>query len=405
MSTPKIEATEPDPAAASIPNDETVNKENGDASAPTDVDVVAEETKAEVKEENGDAAEKKDVKSEDTEEANEEGKPKLRFNENGILKTSAKPIEGVNNSKYDASVLSESEDPVKIRAQVEFYFGDSNLPTDNYLWDLTGGSANKPVDLAKILGFGRMKRFTSREIVLAALKESKSLQVTGEKGEEQVNRRIAYDPTKSSRAESRSIYAKGFGDEEPSSQFDIEAFFAPYGPTNAVRLRRTDDRLFKGSVFVEFQDDETAKKFLDLDPKPLWQGKHTLLIQSKREYVEGKAQDIRDGKIDPQEARIFGNRGRGRGRGGRGRGRGGDFKRGDRDRNGGRERRDRDFTDRDPDDWKKRREEDRASGFKDDRKNGRNARDHHKKGGRGGRRDDRGHRDNDRNRERKDRDE
>ena len=36
MSDLKVEATEPDPSATSLPNDETVNKEGGDSSAPTD---------------------------------------------------------------------------------------------------------------------------------------------------------------------------------------------------------------------------------------------------------------------------------------------------------------------------------------------------------------------------------
>lgn len=391
MSSLPVEATEPDPAATSIPNDEAVNKEQGDSSAPTATEVVAEDKQengeAEKKEENGAAEEKKS------------DKPIERKDENGVLKTSGTILEGRNNSKYDASALPESDDPVKIRAQVEFYFGDSNLPTDNFLWGKTDGSSNLPVDLDTILGFGRMKRFKSRDTVLAALKESKFLQVTGEDGLEQVNRRVAYDPTftKSSKIEARSIYVKGFGDEEPSSQFDIEAFFAPYGPTNAVRLRRTQDKFFKGSVFVEFQDEETAKKFLELDPKPLWKGTHALNIMSKKAYVDGKEQDIKDGKLDPQEARTpYQRGGRGRGRGGRG----GNFRGGDRERNGNRDR-----GDRDPDDWKKRREEDRASGFKDDRRNGRDG--HHKRGGRGGRgkgRDDRGPRNNDRNRERDDRD-
>ncbi len=127
-----------------------------------------------------------------------------------------------------------------------------------------------------------MRRFQPESAVVAALRESAFLVVSGEEGSEQVNRKVAYDPSSPvSKSEPRSVYAKGFGDEEPGSQFDIEAFFAPYGPTRSVRLRRTDEKLFKGSVFVEFQDEETAKKFLDLDPKPLWKG-HPLDIKSKK---------------------------------------------------------------------------------------------------------------------------
>jgi lupus La protein len=250
-----------------------------------------------------------------------------------------------------------------------------------------------------------MRRFQPISAVVAALRESNFLEVTGPEGQEQVKRKVAYDPSSGrSKSESRSVYVKGFGDEEPSSQFDIEAFFAPYGPTNAVRLRRTPEKLFKGSVFVEFVDDETAQKFLALEPKPLWKGKHPLIIQSKKEYMDQKEQEIKDGKLEPAETWAPGRgRGHGRGRGGRGGSRGerGHY-RNDRD---GRGRGDS-KGDRDPDDWKKRREEDRASGFRDNhRRNDRGRRDGDRdRKGRGGRRNDRGPHNDERNREREEKD-
>lgn len=231
-----------------------------------------------------------------------------------------------------------------------------------------------------------MKRFESYEKVVAALKESKFLRVEGEEGAETVNRKVSYNPKSSGTTTSREprfLYVKGFGDEEAGTQFDIEAYFNAHGPTNGVRLRRaSDDRTFKGSVFVEFQDDETANLFLALNPAPLFKGKHKLEAMSKASYCEKKEKDIRDGVIVPSQS--WGPPGRGRGRG-RGRGH---------NNRGDRHREHRDRGDRDPDDWKKRREDDRSSGFKDSR--GRN------RGGRGGRgkRDDRGPRKNDRNRER-----
>ncbi|KAH8585577.1 hypothetical protein B0O99DRAFT_646619 [Bisporella sp. PMI_857] len=344
-------------------------------------DAAAVGEKAEENIESVDATE--DLKmSEETEKKSKTSGP--RKYEDGVLKTSAQ--EDTNpkaNSKYDPSILPESNDASQIRGQVAFYFGNSNLPDDKYLWNLTDGPENVPVDLDIILNFKRMKRFKDRSVVVAALKESTFLNVTGSEGEEKVNRKVAYNPEAgqgSRERDNRSIYAKGFGDEEKGSQFDIEAFFVPYGPIESVRLRRTDNKLFKGSVFVEFDSEDTAKAFLALEPKPLWKGEHTLKIMSKVEYQEAKNQEIRDGKIQPNDTR---GRGRGRGRGGdRGRGR----------------RDNRDRGDRDPDDWKKRREDDRANGFKD-RRGGRNDK-RGGRGGRGGRRDDRGPRNNDRNRER-----
>ncbi|KAH7384784.1 hypothetical protein BKA64DRAFT_711905 [Cadophora sp. MPI-SDFR-AT-0126] len=394
MSDLKVEATEPDPSATSLPNDETIKKEGGDSSAP--IETAAEtETKpvnGEVKEEAVEGKVENDSEAKDEKAGKKQDRK--RYDENGVLKTSARQDwdDYKNNSKYDPSILPTTDDPAKIRAQVEFYFSDTNLPTDTYLQGLTQGASNVPVPISKICEFGRMKRFQPRSAVVEALRASKFLVVSGSEGSEMVNRAVAWDPdTPKSKAESRSIYAKGFGDEEPGSQFDIEAFFAPYGPTNSVRLRRTEQKLFKGSVFVEFQDDETAQKFLALDPKPLWKG-NKLLIKSKRDYMNEKEEEIKSGKIEPMEQRNYRGRGRGRGRGGdRGGDRRGGDKRGDRREARG------DRGDRDPDDWRKRREEDRASGFRDNRKDNRGRGRDNNRGGRGNRRDNRG---NDRNKER-----
>ena len=149
----------------------------------------------------------------------------------------------------------------------------------------------------------------------------------------------------------RSVYAKGFGEEQPSSQFDIEAFFAQHGSTNSVRLRRTFDGTFKGSVFVEFDSEETQKAFLALDPKPKWQG-NNLQTKSKKQYCDDKVDDIAAGLVRPNEENSSHHKG---------------------DRDGGRDRRgenggrrDRDGRDdKDDRDWRVRREEDRKSGFKD----------------------------------------
>ncbi|OAT04389.1 lupus La protein [Blastomyces gilchristii SLH14081] len=230
-----------------------------------------------------------------------------------------------DNIKSDVSTLKETSDPDEIRKQVEFYFSDSNLLMDKFLLSKVGGSENRPVELSLLHSFKRMRRFQPFSAVVDALKDSKTLELTDDNT--CVRRKVALpetvkeslDPTVvklfEDKAMDRSIYAKGFGPEEPSTQFDIEAFFTPYGPTNAIRLRRTADKIFKGSVFVEFDSEEAQKAFLALDPKPKWKGTTELLIKSKRDYCDEKIKEIEAGRLRP-------NSGRGRG-GHRGRGRGG----------------------------------------------------------------------------------
>lgn len=239
--------------------------------------------------------------------------------------------------------------------QVEFYFSDSNLPMDKFLFSKVGGSTNNPVPLSLLHSFKRMRRFQPFSAIVDALKSSETLELTD--NDTAVKRKVPLPESVKAeysddiikvfedKSMPRSIYAKGFGgygSEGPTTQLDIENFFQPYGPIKAVRLRRSADKTFKGSVFVEFETEEKQKEFLALDPKPQWDGRE-LLIKSKKEYCDGKMEEIKAGNVKPNSFR---------GRGGRGRGRGG---RGGRGRGGG------DRTERD---WRERRAEDQKNGFK-----------------------------------------
>lgn len=260
------------------------------------------------------------------------------------------------NVKTDYTQLEESSDPEEIRKQVEFYFSDSNLPMDNYLYNLVGGADNKSVPVKVIHSFKRMKRYQPYSAVVAAIQDSEILDISGEAGNEEIKRKEPLNEKTQDQSYKayedktmpRSIYVKGFGDEGPTTQLDLEEFFAPYGPINSVRMRRSfPEKVFKSSVFVEFDNEDTQKEFLALDPKPKFEGKE-LLIMSKKAYTDMKSEDIRQGKIKPNSERPgyhdrYGNKDRRDNRGGR--------------REGGRGRDHKNGRDRDRDDWKGRREE------------------------------------------------
>lgn len=266
----------------------------------------------------------------------------------GMLRVTG-PREPKKFVKSDPTSLEETDDPREIRKQVEFYFGDSNLPEDKFLWEKVGGEENKPVPLSLICNFSRMRRFKPYDAVVKALKASNFFIIDGPEGEETICRKNAVDTDKRNKREERSIYVKGFGDETSSTQFDIEAFFAQYGQFDSVRLRRAEapEKVFKGSVFVEWSDKETAEKFITQRPEPQWKG-HPLHIMWKLDYMKQKSEAIRDGRINASGRK----QGRGAYRGRRGQPQGND--RG---------------TDRD--DWKKRREQDQQNGFGDRRDNNR----------------------------------
>lgn len=317
--------------------------------------------------------EKQLVKQEDEEET----KPVIE--EIKIKKTTARQYDDRSlNNKYDPSTLPASEDPEMIRNQVEFYFGDSNLASDKHMRELIGCPENNPVKVSHICTFKRMKRFQPYSAVVAALRGSDFFKLEGAEGEETITRSRLYSEEKAAalqEIQKRSVYVKGFGDEEATTQFDVEAFFMKFGTVKQVRLRRTDLGLFKGSCFAEFEDLEVAKKFLNLDPKPLYKDS-PLLIKPRIEYEEQKKKEIMEGKKNPSNNKHRGGKnGNYRGRGGRGGGGGGD-----------------------PDDWKKRRDTDRNHGFQNGRGRGGRGRGGggRGRGGRGGR-DHNDHRDDQKN--------
>jgi lupus La protein len=170
------------------------------------------------------------------------------------------------------------------------------------MWEKTGGPENKPISVKYLCTFNRMKRFQPYSAVIAALKESEFLDVSGEEGEEVVKRKTPYEPKPDSMKNrvARSVYVKGFGEEEASTQFDIETWFANYGQVRHLKLRRTDENEFKGSVFLEFGSEQVARDFVKLDPAPTWNGKE-LKIMMKQEYLNEKMRAINAGEIEPSK--------------------------------------------------------------------------------------------------------
>lgn len=287
--------------------------------------------------------------------------------------------------------------------QVEFYFSTQNLVTDEHLFYELDGPKNRPVSIKHIADFKRMRRFRPYTAIVAALRESKDLVVVDDgefsgTGKEAVKRKEPLvvpeeegdkdrKPTTtdlfyrlknaSSNKLETSVYVKNFGEAEEAGQIALEQFFRPYGAV-MVRKRRDDRGAWKGSVFVEFDSEDSQKQFLALDPKPKFND-NDLTIMGKREYIMMKcAEKGVEPDFESKKREYTGNRhrggdrdghrgrGRGRGRGQRG-GRGGFDRSSRRDRSPPRRRRDRSGSRGSVDerDWNNRR--DRFQNGKDDR--------------------------------------
>ncbi|OAL47652.1 hypothetical protein IQ07DRAFT_633969 [Pyrenochaeta sp. DS3sAY3a] len=212
--------------------------------------------------------------------------------------------------------LPTTSDKTKIWRQIRFYFSIRNLCYDWHLFNLLGGPDNIPVPLKHIADFNRMKQFQPYSAIVDAVREMDDfiLVEDGDRaglGNEAIKLKVPIvAPAPNPNADhprtlegiffrmkadltndpSASVYIKGFdvGDSEPG-QIELEEMFRPFGSVS-VRKRRDDDKNFKGSIFIDFDSVDAQKDFLNLDPKPQWNGKD-LTIMGKREYVVAKCEE------------------------------------------------------------------------------------------------------------------
>ncbi|KAG0234830.1 hypothetical protein B0O80DRAFT_424378 [Mortierella sp. GBAus27b] len=190
---------------------------------------------------------------------------------------------------------AKEEEKAKILKQVEFYFSDSNLPQDKFMTELVRKGKEGYVSISRIASFKRMREHKDMELIVEALRESKELLEVSEDNQ-MVRRRVPLVPQKDHFQ--RSIYAKGFGEETPSLQLELEEYFSALGDVKQVRMRRhADTNEFKGSVFVEYATLDEATK---IGATTLQYKGKDLLVMTKPAYCEMKAKEL---GLDPNEVR------------------------------------------------------------------------------------------------------
>ncbi|KAI6650916.1 Lupus La protein-like [Oopsacas minuta] len=171
---------------------------------------------------------------------------------------------------------TQAKDPdleAKIIKQIEFYFGDKNLPRDKYLLRILHEEGNEAgwVALENILNFNRLKKLsTDIPFIATALRQSTSGLLEVFEDNTKI-RRITPLPETSEFAffdHSKSIYAKGFPLESTIDELE-------------------NKKTFKGSVFIEFAEESVATDFVKDDTISY---KDTELIRlMKKDYLEKKA--------------------------------------------------------------------------------------------------------------------
>ncbi|RLV92659.1 hypothetical protein JA1_003004 [Spathaspora sp. JA1] len=157
----------------------------------------------------------------------------------------------------------------KVRKQVEFYFSDSNLQTDKFLYKIYQANDGW-VELKTILTFGRMRQYRPEEKVIAALKASDQLVLSA--NEDMIKRKEPIkdlDEIKNTRKKN-TIHIEGF--PKDVTQEDLEAWFQEKiveslpkekGISSLRRIKSRAKKEFFGVVDVELKSFEDAEYLLN----------------------------------------------------------------------------------------------------------------------------------------------
>ncbi|KAL3072781.1 hypothetical protein niasHS_017755 [Heterodera schachtii] len=166
----------------------------------------------------------------------------------------------------NGEVKSEQQLDEKIMKQIEYYFGDINLPRDKFLQEEMKKDDGW-VSLTTMLKFNRLAALsTDLDQITSALKDSHLIDVSDDNVK---IRRNPEEPLPENTLEywqeikRRTVYLKGFPQE--STLDEIAKFVGKFGEVKNILMRKTrgskeTPKVFKGSVFATFVDQEQAKK-------------------------------------------------------------------------------------------------------------------------------------------------
>ena len=172
----------------------------------------------------------------------------------------------------------------KIKTQVEFYFSNSNFSRDKYLQKLAKEDEDGFVSIEELLKFNRLAAL-SKDIptIAKALQDSDSVVVSDDN--KSLRRSEALPETDDSKQ--RTLYAKGFPIDDAEVNIDsLIKLFSEFGKVLMVKLRKNPATgLFKGGVFVEFDNIDTMTKAVKDCNQTENENPHQRISYKYKEYV------------------------------------------------------------------------------------------------------------------------
>ncbi|XP_015277755.1 PREDICTED: lupus La protein [Gekko japonicus] len=187
----------------------------------------------------------------------------------------------------------------KVCQQIEYYFGDHNLPRDKFLQEKIKVDEGW-IPLETIITFNRLNRLTKDfDTIVGALRKSK----TGLMEVSEDNTKIRRSPNKplpevteqyKNSVKSRSVYIKGFPLD--ATLDNIMEWLDNKGKVESIQMRRTLQKTFKGSIFAVFDTVESAKQFVEIPGQKY--SDTELIVLFKDDYFAKKNEEKKRNRLE-----------------------------------------------------------------------------------------------------------
>lgn len=188
--------------------------------------------------------------------------------------------------------MADTYDKDAIKRQVEFYFSDSNFRKDAFLKAQAQANPEGYVEIKVLLTFNKLKALTTDVAAVAeSLKDSDVVDVSADG----LSFKRSAELPANDDSGARTVYVKGYPvDDETVTIDSVKEQFSAYGKVLLVRLRRIKlTKGFKGSVFVEFDNEKTvgdvvAAAYKDSEVQIGWKDEKFVCVMPYTEWTKRK---------------------------------------------------------------------------------------------------------------------